>query len=107
MSQPRIGFGTAPPITRSRLAKLTILSVNESAYTELRVTIEEMSHIQAPIVRALGETGISGAQMQELFGQAISARCIDCGITLKNFQDVKEGDVLEAYETRQVERELS
>ena len=31
----------------------------------------------------------------------------DCGITLRNFQDVKEGDVLEAYETRQVERELS
>jgi len=31
----------------------------------------------------------------------------DCGITLRNFQDVKEGDILEAYETRQVERELS
>jgi translation initiation factor IF-2 len=31
----------------------------------------------------------------------------ECGITLANFQDVKEGDLLEAYETRQVERELS
>jgi translation initiation factor IF-2 len=31
----------------------------------------------------------------------------ECGITLTNFQDVKEGDLLEAYETRQVERELS
>jgi translation initiation factor IF-2 len=31
----------------------------------------------------------------------------ECGITLTNFQDVKEGDVLEAYETRQVERELA
>jgi len=30
----------------------------------------------------------------------------ECGITLRNFQDVKEGDVMEAYETRQVEREL-
>ncbi|HEX4108882.1 MAG TPA: translation initiation factor IF-2 [Solirubrobacteraceae bacterium] len=30
----------------------------------------------------------------------------ECGITLTNFQDLKEGDVLEAYETRQVEREL-
>jgi translation initiation factor IF-2 len=30
----------------------------------------------------------------------------ECGITIENFQDVKEGDVLEAYETRQVEREL-
>ncbi|MDQ3742744.1 MAG: translation initiation factor IF-2, partial [Actinomycetota bacterium] len=31
----------------------------------------------------------------------------ECGITLENYQDVKEGDVLEVYETRQVERELS
>ena len=30
----------------------------------------------------------------------------ECGIVLENFQDVKEGDVLEVYETRQVEREL-
>ena len=31
----------------------------------------------------------------------------ECGITLENYQDVKEGDVLEVYETRQVERELA
>jgi translation initiation factor IF-2 len=31
----------------------------------------------------------------------------DCGIVLKDFADVKEGDVVEAYATRQVERELS
>jgi translation initiation factor IF-2 len=31
----------------------------------------------------------------------------ECGIVLRNFQDVKEGDVLEAYETRRVERELT
>jgi translation initiation factor IF-2 len=31
----------------------------------------------------------------------------ECGITLENYQDVKEGDVLEVFETRQVERELS
>jgi translation initiation factor IF-2 len=30
----------------------------------------------------------------------------DCGIVLRDFADVKEGDVLEAYATRQVEREL-
>jgi translation initiation factor IF-2 len=30
----------------------------------------------------------------------------ECGIVLANFQDLREGDVLEAYETRQVEREL-
>ncbi|MBV9193738.1 MAG: translation initiation factor IF-2, partial [Solirubrobacterales bacterium] len=31
----------------------------------------------------------------------------DCGIVLRNFADIKEGDVLETYATRQVERELS
>ena len=30
----------------------------------------------------------------------------DCGVVLKDYADVKEGDVLEAYATRQVEREL-
>src|SRR6266542_4398223 len=32
------------------------------------------------------------------------AEGFECGILLENFNDVKEGDVLEAYETRQVER---
>jgi translation initiation factor IF-2 len=31
----------------------------------------------------------------------------ECGIVLQNFQDIKEGDVLEVYETRQVERTLT
>jgi translation initiation factor IF-2 len=31
----------------------------------------------------------------------------ECGILLQNFQDLREGDVLETYETRKVERELS
>ena len=31
----------------------------------------------------------------------------DCGIVLVNYADVKEGDVLETYATRQVERELA
>jgi translation initiation factor IF-2 len=31
----------------------------------------------------------------------------DCGIVLKDYADVKEGDVVEAYATRQVERELA
>ncbi len=32
------------------------------------------------------------------------AEGFECGIRLENFNDIKEGDVLEAYETRQVER---
>ncbi len=31
----------------------------------------------------------------------------ECGIVLANFQDLHDGDVIESYETRQVERELS
>ncbi|MBA3808237.1 MAG: translation initiation factor IF-2, partial [Solirubrobacterales bacterium] len=31
----------------------------------------------------------------------------ECGVVITNFQDLHEGDVLETYETRQVERELS
>ena len=30
----------------------------------------------------------------------------ECGIVLRDYQDVKEGDQLEVYETRQVERTL-
>jgi translation initiation factor IF-2 len=32
------------------------------------------------------------------------AEGFECGILLAGFNDVKEGDVLECYETRQVER---
>jgi translation initiation factor IF-2 len=31
----------------------------------------------------------------------------ECGIVLVNFQDLREGDILETYETRKVERELA
>ena len=31
----------------------------------------------------------------------------DCGIVLRDYADVKEGDVIEVYDTRQVERTLS
>jgi translation initiation factor IF-2 len=31
----------------------------------------------------------------------------DCGVVLKDYADIKEGDVMEAYVTREVERELS
>ncbi|MCD4650490.1 MAG: translation initiation factor IF-2, partial [Candidatus Cloacimonetes bacterium] len=31
----------------------------------------------------------------------------DCGIGIENFNDLKEGDVIEAYETREIERKLN
>jgi translation initiation factor IF-2 len=35
------------------------------------------------------------------------ATTFECGIVLRDYADVKEGDVLETYTTRQVERELA
>jgi translation initiation factor IF-2 len=32
------------------------------------------------------------------------AEGFECGILLEGFNDVKEGDILEAFETRQIER---
>ena len=32
---------------------------------------------------------------------------LECGIVLRDFQDVKEGDQIEVYATRKVERELA
>jgi translation initiation factor IF-2 len=34
------------------------------------------------------------------------AEGFECGIGLEDFQDVKEGDVIEAYEVREVARSL-
>jgi translation initiation factor IF-2 len=31
---------------------------------------------------------------------------MECGIVLENFHDIKEGDLIEAYETKRIEREL-
>jgi translation initiation factor IF-2 len=31
---------------------------------------------------------------------------MECGIVLENFHDIKEGDLIEAYETKQVDRKL-
>ncbi len=31
----------------------------------------------------------------------------ECGITLERFQDIREGDIFEVYETRKVDRALS
>ena len=29
---------------------------------------------------------------------------MDCGITLENYQDIKEGDIIEAFEMVEIER---
>ena len=32
---------------------------------------------------------------------------MECGIVLENFADIKEGDVMEVYETKKVEQTLA
>jgi translation initiation factor IF-2 len=49
------------------------------------------------------ETGIS--QLKRFTDDAREVQeGFECGILLDNFNDVKEGDILEAYETREIER---
>ena len=35
------------------------------------------------------------------------AQGFECGISLENFDDIKEGDVIEAYVIEQVERDIA
>ena len=60
---------------------------------------------QVRIVRdgtVIYETSI--AQLKRFKDDARSCRGFECGILLDGYNDVKEGDILEVYETRQVER---
>ena len=63
-------------------------------------------HAQVRIVRdgtVIHETSI--AQLKRFKDDAREvAEGFECGILLDGFNDVKEGDVLEVYETREVER---
>ena len=49
-----------------------------------------------------GEILVEGREPWRLAREV--AEGFECGILLDGFNDVKEGDVLEAYETKQVER---
>jgi translation initiation factor IF-2 len=55
--------------------------------------------------RVLGETTVATLRRFDDDAREVAAG-YECGIVLSNFQDIREGDVLEAYETRQVERQL-
>ncbi len=54
----------------------------------------------------VADTTVAGLKRFNDDAREVSAG-FECGITLANYQDVKEGDVLEAYETRKVDRELA
>ncbi|QEC48926.1 translation initiation factor IF-2 [Baekduia soli] len=53
----------------------------------------------------LGETTVDTLRRFNDDAREVAAG-YECGIVLANFQDIREGDVLEVFETRQVEREL-
>ena len=84
-----------------------------------RIGVIAGSYVTDGMVRARRQ-GAPRPRRHRRLRPARSARCgastttcarsqtgFECGIVLHNFQDVKEGDVLEVYETRQVERELA
>ncbi len=54
----------------------------------------------------VGETTVAGLKRFNDDVREVLAG-FECGITLASFQDIREGDVLEAYETRKVDRELA
>jgi len=54
----------------------------------------------------VADTTVAGLKRFNDDAREVSAG-FECGITLTNYQDIKEGDVLEAYETRKVDRELA
>lgn len=47
-------------------------------------------------------TGEIGSLRHEKDDVKEMARGFECGVTLKNFQDIKEGDIIEAYEVKEV-----
>ena len=56
--------------------------------------------------RSINETTIASLRRFNEDVREVAAG-FECGIVLHNFQDVKDGDVLEVYETRKVERALA
>ena len=55
----------------------------------------------------INETTDRAASSASTRTPARSSAGFECGIVLASFQDIKEGDVLEVYETRKVERALA
>ena len=70
------------------------------------VTTESSARDPSPDLRdgtVIYETSI--AQLKRFKDDAREvAEGFECGILLDGFNDVKEGDILEVYETRQIER---
>jgi len=44
--------------------------------------VEDLVRLQASLARALGETGISGGQLNEIFSTRLRAECAECGIQI-------------------------
>jgi translation initiation factor IF-2 len=55
--------------------------------------------------RTIGDYGIDTLRREKDDVKEVS-RGMECGIKLQNFNDVKEGDVLEAYRIEEVARTL-
>jgi translation initiation factor IF-2 len=54
----------------------------------------------------IGDTRVAGLKRFNDDAREVLAG-FECGITLERFQDLREGDIFEVYETRKVDRALS
>jgi translation initiation factor IF-2 len=84
----------------SRIGTIAGCSVTEGHLTRgarVRV-VRDATVIQDTTIASLRRFNDDVREVQQGF---------ECGVVLSSFQDVKVGDVLEAYETRKVERELA
>ena len=94
----------SPEITHGEVrATATVYPVMRGFWDRLRAAPSD------PSPRALGRRPLDG-QIGSLrrFKDDVRdvAEGFECGIGLENYQDIKEGDVIETYEVREVPRSL-
>ena len=84
--------------------------MNDPIHPEAKVRIDAKAKAAFSFQDYSPRQPIDGVQIVELKRFNDDAREVaagyECGIVLANNQDIQEGDVLEVYETKHVEREL-
>ncbi len=66
---------------------------------------KELSSLKAQLQRRFG-AAVAETDHHDLWQRSEVTAGMECGIVLENYPDPKEGDVIEAYEIKQVEQTL-
>ena len=122
LKDPRVGFttvtsvDTAPDLRHARVYVSVLGSGSvqrrsldglRSAHGFLQRRVADELHIKhTPALDFVYDGQIASLRRMQDDVREVAAG-FECGIVLQNFSDIKEGDQLEVYETRQVERTLS